>query len=168
MADTWEDNYEFLENEYAMKSLFALRNKKEHVKYHETCLEHKNNGVPHWETVESYARFMNHQLCIIPSVNLVQNVGLGENSTHSNLSLQDIPSALREVYYCKGNEMEFPLKHPKYVFENVLYRQSFLEQTGRNNKRKAFALKVKGVLLRFKNGNGKIVVKGIKRRLKIK
>ena len=168
VADTWRENYEFLNDEYYINTLMALRNKKEHANYHNTCLEHKSHGYPHWETVESYARFMNHQLCIIPSVNLVQNVGLGENSTHSNLSLQDIPSALREIYYCKGNEIDFPLKHPEYVFENVVYRQRFLEQTGRNNKCKAFTLRVKGILLRIKNGHGKSIVKGIKRRLKIK
>lgn len=167
VADTWEENYEFLYNEYAMKTLLALRNKKEQIKYHSTCLEHKNNGVPHWETVESYARFMNNQLCIIPSVNLVQNVGLGENSTHSNLSLSDLPEDLREVFYCNSNEIEFPLKHPKYVFENITYRQQFLDNSGAGTRGKALKYTFQSIILRLKNGNAKSIIKGIKRRLKI-
>lgn len=168
VADTWEENYEFLEDEYNIHALLALRNKKEHKKYHKTCLEHKAHGVPHWETVESYARFLNNQLAIVPSVNMIKNVGLGENSTHSNLSVNSVSKHMQEVFYCDAQEMEFPLKHPKYVYENVLYREAFFKNTGKGNFLITLKNKLVSITLRIKNGEIKSIIKGIKRRFGVK
>lgn len=167
VADTWEENYEFLEDEYNINALMALRNKKNHKDYHKTCLEHKAHGVPHWETVESYARFLNNQIVIVPSVNLVKNVGLGEDSTHSNLSLNSIPKEMRDAFYSDAQEMEFPLKHPKYIYENVLYKEELFKLTGIGHPFITYRNKIKSIILRIKNGDIKGIIKGIKRKLKI-
>lgn len=167
VADTWEENYEFLEDDYNLNALLTLRNKPEQKNYHKTCLDHKAHGVPHWETIESYARFFNNQLAIIPSVNMIKNVGLGEESTHSNFSLNSMSKEIREVFYSDAKEIEFPLKHPKYVYENVLYKEAFYKLTGIGHPVIALKKRVIGILLRIKNGEGKIVLNGIKRRLKI-
>lgn len=168
VADTWEENYEFLDDEYNLKRLMEMRNQKSHQDYHKVCLEHKAQGVPHWETVESYARFMQNQLCIVPSINLVKNVGLGENSTHSNTALENVPKEVREACYHDAQVMEFPLKHPKYIFENVNYRDELLKISGEGHPWIRFVHKTQSILLRIKSGNFKSVIKGIKRRLKIK
>lgn len=167
VADTWEENYEFLDDEYNLNALMTLRNKPEHKEYHKTCLEHKAHGVPHWETVESYARFFNNQLSIIPSVNMVHNVGVGENSTHSNLSIDSVSKEKQEVFYADANEIEFPLKHPKYVYDNILYKEKLFKLAGVGHPIINLKNKVVGVLLRLKNGEIKSVVKSIKRKLGI-
>lgn len=167
VADTWEENYEFLEDEYNLNALLRLRDRTEHKNYHKTCLEHKAHGVPHWETVESYARFFNSQLCIVPSVNLIKNVGLGEESTHSNLSLNSMSKEMQEAFYCDANEMDFPLKHPKYVYENVLYKEQLFRIIGVGHPLISFKKKVISVMLRIKNGDFKSLIKGVKRKLKI-
>lgn len=167
VADTWEENYEFLEDEYNLNALLTLRNSKAQKEYHKTCLEHKGNGVPHWETVESYARFFNNQLSIIPSVNMVHNVGVGENSTHSNLSINSVSKEKQEVFYAAANEIEFPLKHPKYVYDNILYKEELFKLAGVGHPIIHLKNKFVGVLLRLKNGEIKSVVKSIKRKLGI-
>ena len=121
VADLWDEKYTFLDDTYNMDLYFKLKNTKADREYYQTCLAHKREGVAHWETIQTYARHLNSQLNIIPTRNLIQNVGLGENSTHSNLSLKMIPPKLREVFYPAVHELEFPLKHPKYVFENITY-----------------------------------------------
>ena len=167
VADTWEENYEFLEDKYNLNALLTLRNQKSHKEYHKTCLEHKAHGVPHWETVESYARFFNNQLSIIPSVNMVHNVGVGENSTHSNLSIDSVSKEKQEVFYADANEIEFPLKHPKYVYDNILYKEKLFKLAGVGHPIINLKNKGVGVLLRLKNGEIKSVVKSIKRKLGI-
>ncbi len=168
VADTWEENYEFLDDKYNLEALLTLRNQKAHKEYHKTCLEHKAHGVPHWETVESYARFFNHQLSIIPSVNMIHNVGLGENSTHSNVSLNSISKQKKEIFYCAANEIEFPLRHPKYVYENVCYKQELFRLIGKGHPIIAFKKKIISILLRIKNGDFNSIIKGVKRRLGVK
>ena len=101
-------------------------------------------------------------------MNLVKNVGLGEESTHSNLSLNSISKEMREVFYCDAQEIEFPLKHPKYVFENVLYKESLFKLTGKGHPLISFKKKIVSIVLRVKNGDFKSIINGVKRRLGIK
>lgn len=168
VADTWEENYEFLEDEYNINTLLALRNSPDHKSYHKSCLEHKAKGVPHWETVESYARFFNNQLTIVPTVNMIKNVGLGDNSTHSNVSIESLSKVKREMFYSDAQEIEFPLKHPKYVYENVTYKEALFRIAG-GKEYPLIGLKNKmiSVMLRIKNGDIKGIINSIKRKLKI-
>lgn len=168
VADTWEENYEFLKDEYHMKNLLASRQRKSQQKYHQTCLEHQSHGYPHWETVETYARLLNNQLCIVPAKNLVKNVGLGENSTHSNVNIESLSKVKQEVFYCDSEELEFPLKHPKYVVINTLYKQAMIDLIGEKNIFVTITRRISGILRRLFKGDAKGVIKSVKRKLKIK
>lgn len=166
VAQTWEENYEFLEDAYAMQQLHALKNTKSDQAYFKTCLTHKKEGVAHWETIQTYSRYLNSQLNIVPSRNLIKNVGLGENSTHSNNRIQNIPATLRVAFYRDSEEMEFPLKHPRYVIDNVQYKEDFFRITGKGHPWIARKRKLEGLFLRLIHGNAKSILYGLKRRLK--
>ncbi|MBR5544181.1 MAG: hemolysin activation protein [Clostridia bacterium] len=168
VADTWEENYEFLKDEYHMKNLLAGRQRKSQQKYHQTCLEHQSHGYPHWETIGTYSRLLNSQLCILPKVNLIKNVGLTENSTHSNITFESLSKVEQEVFYCDSEELEFPLKHPKYVVENTLYRQAKFDLIGEKNVFVTITRRIKKILRRLVKGDAKGVIKSVKRKLKIK
>jgi hypothetical protein len=67
-----------------------------------------------------------NQLCIFPRVNLVANIGFGQESTHCKGSVPDI--------YTVVNEIDFPLCHPKYMlpnyeFENLYQRVKISQKT---------------------------------------
>lgn len=63
-----------------------------------------------WDYQWSLVKLANHGLSIIPSTNLISNIGFGENSTHTKINngLQDM----------KIESMEFPLKHPPYMLRD--------------------------------------------------
>ena len=62
---------------------------------------------PHWDYLLSLSSYMNNTLTIIPSVNLVSNVGFGEDSSNCKVKTD---------FHCiPSKEMQFPLKHPKYM-----------------------------------------------------
>ena len=59
---------------------------------------------------------LNHQMSIVPSVNLVSNVGLTNDSTHASGDIKLIPKGLRSVFFMPIHKMEFPLKHPTFTY----------------------------------------------------
>lgn len=163
VADTWDENYSFLDDEYAMKLIRNYRNDQVYRDYEKVLMAHKAHGVPHWETVQSYARWFNSQLNIVPAKSLVKNIGLGEMSTHSNFSLECLPKALREAYYSDAESLEFPLKHPKYVIDNVEYKQKLFKILGKGHPLKKKKLKIESILLRIKNKGIKSTLKRLKK-----
>lgn len=69
-----------------------------------------------WTFQYNMIRFMNHQLTIVPCVNLMSNVGLTGESTHASSSLKQLPKGLQSLFYMKARNMKFPMQHPEYVY----------------------------------------------------
>lgn len=61
-----------------------------------------------WDYQWGFARQINSALSIIPSKNLVSNIGFGEAATNTTREDSDISNIPR-------HEMDFPVDHPKYV-----------------------------------------------------
>jgi hypothetical protein len=65
---------------------------------------HENRGPDTWDYQWLYTGLRNNSLTIVPSVNLVTNIGFGEGATHT------IQADSR--FIIPAIAMEFPLKHP--------------------------------------------------------
>jgi hypothetical protein len=65
---------------------------------------HENRGPDTWDHQWLYTTLKNNSLIVVPSVNLVSNIGFGEGATHT----------LREDRRCMipASTIEFPLTHP--------------------------------------------------------
>ena len=63
----------------------------------------------------------NSGLAIMPTKNQINNIGATEDSTHYS-AFRTMPKALRRIFTMKRYELDFPLKHPSYVIENVEYK----------------------------------------------
>jgi hypothetical protein len=66
---------------------------------------HTGTGVNTWDFQWIYTTLINNALTIVPSVNLISNIGFGPDATHTTT-----PSAVQ--WFRKSRGMEFPLKHP--------------------------------------------------------
>jgi hypothetical protein len=65
---------------------------------------HENSGPDTWDYQWLYTGLKNNSLTIVPNVNLVTNIGFGEDATHTT---QVDPRCISPVH-----PVEFPLKHP--------------------------------------------------------
>lgn len=100
----------------------------------------KHNQI-FWKRIEAYAQqnlyeghvawteyflefgvYGNNQLQIIPKKNLVSNIGCTKDSAHAD-DLKLMPSGIRGVFNMKTYELDFPLKHAKYVIPDVQYEK---------------------------------------------
>lgn len=69
-----------------------------------------------WTFQYNMIRILQNQVTIVPSVNLISNVGLTCESTHASSNIKMIPKGLRKVFFMKIHEIAFPLNHPACVY----------------------------------------------------
>ena len=76
--------------------------------------------VSAWDFQWCYSVASQNQLAIFPEVNLISNIGYGEDATHSSKS--------PFMNYDKREELSFPLRHPKYVLPQVEFDRLFYKE----------------------------------------
>jgi len=80
-----------------------------------------------WKTYASPTEFFidlsvysQHQLQIIPRKNMISCIGASKQANSSD-SLSRLPKPVRNLFFMKTYELEFPLKHPNFVVPDKFY-----------------------------------------------
>lgn len=83
---------------------------------------HENHvaGGEFFHTLEIHAQ---HRLYIIPTKNMISNIGCTANGAHA-VEYKLLPHGIRKVFNMKTYEINFPLKHAKYVIEDTDYNKA--------------------------------------------
>lgn len=139
--DLWDPLYSFLQDPYTTNLL------KEQGELTPSILEtyrmHIKSNREHYEDFVFSTRMLQSQFCIIPSKNLISNIGIATTSTHTVSSLEHMPPKFRHLYFKKTYEYTFPLKHPKYVVEDVLLTKQMSKTLEYGIKERIFMYKQK-------------------------
>lgn len=124
VVDEWDDgSYSFLDDAYNVHQLDALiKERKYQQNFLKFCHYHRSTGKAYYETIFHASIFFNSGLSIIPRVNMISNAGASDEGVHYSGSNDDLPKAVRRIFTMGHYELDFPLKHPKYVIENVEYK----------------------------------------------
>ena len=82
----------------------------------------EKNYVSAWDWQWFFTLSAHNQLSIYPRVGLISNIGFGKGATHTT------SETIQEQYKAEG-QLEFPLRHPKYVvpyedFEHSFYKNN--------------------------------------------
>lgn len=137
---TWKRNWNYMDYKcswindsitfnylnHKMKRISYSKSKRELRLFKDTYRKtHKGINLSYWDIQWQAIKYLNNQLAIIPSKNLITNIGLGPTSTHAKS--KKIPNKMHdvngEIHFCYNQryELDFPLIHPKYIIENYLY-----------------------------------------------
>ena len=167
VAQRWEADYAFMRDEYNMRQLKALARQRD---YRNTMLQmfhdHSVSGKEYFETIYWADMILNSGLTIMPTKNLVNNVGLTSDSTHFSAELQTMPHRLRHIFTMPRYELQFPLKHPKYVIENVDYKERRYKILGWNHPCTKIGYSLEELWLNLKHGNWHVITQSIARRIR--
>ena len=96
------------EREALLDILGTQRQVKHWATIFQLCYDSK---IDTWDYQWTFANMINHSLTILPNVNLISNIGFGENATHTT---EDSQLANMAVV-----KMQFPLVHPAYVIRDA-------------------------------------------------
>lgn len=100
-----------------------------------------NNHIATDEFFYGMSRYANSQLRIVPTRNMISNVGCTADSAHSG-AYETIPHALRKIFSLPRYDVKFPLSHPRYVTEDLIFEQ-------RVNSIMAYNMPVKSAIRRL-------------------
>jgi len=166
IADRWNDSYDFIHDKYEMTQLSALAKKRN---YRSSMLkmfhDHSTSGKAYFETIYWSDMILNSGLAIMPSKNMISNVGFLGDGTHYSTQLNLMPKRLRKMFTMKRYEIEFPIKHPKYVIDNVEYKERLYKINAWNHPWIKISYSLEELWLNLKSGNFSNITKSLRRRV---
>ena len=160
VIDRWEGDYRFLDDAYSMRQLEALVRQRD---YRRDAIAMFRN---HRATGKEYYESIFWAVAILPSKNLINNMGASADSTHFGGSLYTMPRGLRRIFTMKRHELQFPLRHPKYVIEDVDYKERFYKTYAWNHPLTKIGYSLEELWLNLREGNFSYIGKSVKRRLR--
>jgi hypothetical protein len=155
---------EYANNEYIKRCLKANVTEFWYKKVDGYCKgELVDNHVPGGEYFHAINSALFHRLSIVPTRNMIKNIGtVGAHVDYSGIKAENIPS----YFYLPTYEIEFPIKHPKYVIDDKVFGMKYEELLGHGMK------KSKQIKRRLKHWGSLIIngqlFKAIKRKMKKK
>lgn len=120
-ANRWEaydveiDSYNEIRSKNYLVDVFC--NSKE-AAFRKSNFNSIKNGLDTWDFQWAYARFVNSGLSLVPSINMVKNLGFGEDATHTH-SKSDKRSRM------KNGDIKLPLKLPWFVIRDKVSDDRF-------------------------------------------
>ncbi len=142
----------------------STRNKVYNVVLKKKEMLDNGGKLSSWSTQFGIYQILQSKLIVVPRVNLMSNIGLTEESANSVSDIKFIPKGLRKLYELKLYEMEFPLKHPKYVFNDIEYCHR-VDDIMRPKKSVARLRLIESLWLRLIHGDAKNLFKKLKKKL---
>ena len=165
VVDLWDEHYTFLDDEFNMKQLDEyIKERKYQQNFIEFCKYHKSIGKAYYETIYHACIFFNSGLCIVPRVNMISNLGACGEGVHLSGSNDELPRAYRRIFEMGHHELEFPLRHPKYVIENVKYKDRMFRIQGWGHPWIKIGRSFEELWLNLKKGNFRKISTAIKKR----
>lgn len=128
-------------------------------------LLNSNEKLTSWSYQRGINALLNSRLAIVPKFNLITNVGITDNGANSLNSIKFTPKGLRSVYYMKTYEINFPLKHPKYIINDIEYKRKLDRLMGKGHPWVRFFRTIESITYRIIYGDFKSIFKGLKRRI---
>lgn len=167
VIDQWDEHYSFLDDEFNMKQLQEyIKERKYQDEFIDFCHYHRNCGKAYYETIFHAAIFFNSGLSIVPTKNMVNNIGAIEGSTHFDFTNEMLPHGYRRIFTMKRHEIEFPLRHPRYVIENVAYKHRMFKIMAWGHPWIKIGRSFESLYLHLRHGKFKQIGEAIKNRIK--
>ncbi len=166
VVDKWDENYTFLDDKFNMNQLKSIiKERKYRNDFVYMCQRHREQGKAFYETIFWASMLFSSGLAIVPSKNMINNLGATADSTHFAGSVHTLPKGYRRIFTMKRHEVEFPLRHPKYIIENVDYRKRVYKIMGWRHPFIKIGRSFEELFLNLKYGNFDIITKSVKNRI---
>ena len=166
VADRWQSDYAFMHDRQALRMMKALAKRRGYRKdMLRMFSDHSKSGKEYFETIYWADQILNSGLVILPTKNLVSNVGFTSDSTHYSAQLDTMPRRLRRIFTMKRHELTFPLRHPRYVIEHVDYLKRRYKVMGWNHPFTKIGYSAEELFLNLRHGNLRAIGTAARRRL---
>jgi len=165
VIDQWDEHYSFLQDKFNMRQLETLIKQRN---YRNDTIkmfrDHQATGKAYYESIFWASMLLNNGLAIMPTKNLINNIGASDDSTHYS-ALRTMPRRLQRIFTMQRFELDFPLKHPRYVIENVEYKEHVYKTHAWNHPWIKVGRSFEELWLNLRYGNFSQIGKSLQRRI---
>ena len=166
VIDQWDDTYAFLDDADAMRQLNAVMRQRRYCRDTlRACYDHRASGKAYYETIFWSAMVLNSGLAIMPTHNMINNLGATDGSTHYTGSLQTMPRRLRRLFTMQRFELSGELRHPRYVIEDVDFKEQVYRTYAYGHPWIKLCRSIEELVLNLRYGNFAYIVRQLRRRL---
>jgi hypothetical protein len=167
VVDTWDGEYGILKDSFNVVQLKSYIDTFSDGGHHISNLKrHHRSGKAYYESVLSTSMHLNHRLNIVPSKNMISNIGITANATHSVSDIRMLPKGIQRIFHMQTHELELPLKHPPYVIEDMEFRNRIDRIMGKGHPLVRYYRRFASLFLRLKYKDYKGLKKSLLRLLK--
>ncbi len=164
-AEGREFPFDYADNEYIKRCIKDNTSKFWYKKVDGYCKgKLVDNHVPGGEYFHAINSVLNHRLSIVPTKNMISNIGIqGEHAKHD----KRIKTGYEDLFNSKTYELEFPIKHPKYMVDDKYFAEMYAKKLGHTKKNifKRIRIRISHAFIYLIHGE---IFKVIKRKLKKK
>lgn len=162
VIDTWDDTYKILEDPYEWDKLSKyLSGTLDTKQYKDTCEMHKQEGKAFYETILSLSSYTNHRINIMASKNMISNIGVVANATHSVSELRQLPRGIRRIFNMPVYDVQFPIKHPPYMIDDIDAKKKINRVMAMGHPWVKQWRRIESAILRIRYGDAKGVLKRV-------
>lgn len=166
VIDQWDEQYSFLDDAENMNLLKnVIKTRKYRTDFVPMCLRHRELGKAYYETIFHASILFNSGLSIVPTRNMINNLGATAGSTHYGNSNQLLPKGFRRIFTMKRYEVDYPLKHPRYVIENTEYKEHVYRIMAWGHPWIKIGRSFEELYLNLRHGNFRFIFKSIRNRI---
>lgn len=166
VINNWDGTYDFVKNvdkwNVLQQKSKQYRQRKEMISL---CRQHAQIGKEYYETIFWAYMTIHDGLAIMPTVNMINNIGLTEG-THYATQLQLMPRRLRKQFEMERHNLDFPLKHPVKIEECPAYQERYYLLNAWNNPWRKIQYSLEELLLNLQKGNFANIKKAMIARIK--
>ncbi len=166
VIDQWDDTYSFLDDPEAMAKLERVVKERGYWAHMlKMCRDHRASGKAYYETILWSHMMLSGTLAIVPTKNLIQNLGPVGESVHYSADIATLPKRLRRLHTMQPHELQWPLRHPKYMIEDLAYKEAVYRTHAWNNPSVKVRRSMEELWLNLRRGNIGVISKAVRRRV---
>lgn len=125
VIDTWDGKYTWLDDHTLRERVRHAMTTADYDAFIKTAERHRATGREHYESINAAGVFLYERYNIVPKYNMICNIGIAAESTHSVNDIRLLPKRTQRILNMKTYEIEFPLVHPKTVEIDWKYENSY-------------------------------------------
>lgn len=134
VVSKWDSEYSFFDKQYYFQMISNLINQRKYSKgFLNSCRNHRQSGKEHFETILISGQYLNNGLTIVPKKNMVQNIGLTADATHTNVSFDCLPKGYRKLFELNKYEINDDIILQEYIIEDYEYKKRAYKVYGWGN-----------------------------------
>lgn len=154
VIDEWTEHIGFVDDPYAVKLFEGVYESRfDAKKYIQHCRSCNESGIASYEAILSGNALSQNRLNIVPTKNMISNLGFSGESTHGAASLDLLPKGIRRIFNMKTYEYDFPLNHPPFVMEDMIFLKQIHRIMGVGHPFVRLYRKCESVFYRMRSGD---------------